>query len=166
MAIWSNYITFRHHFSTSLVIDPLTGYEEWPLAMVRANGFTDLALPRPILVASFKLTVNPLTPGDPDSGADDAVAHVDEYNWYVSQRTDVAARQHLTVSQVTNKSGTLQFDITANAEEMIPALTDPLYVLTELDLHLLYRNVWVYCQRIGDDAIQQIELLTASTADL
>lgn len=133
--------------------------------MVGANGFTSNAVPRPFTIPVFKVTVNPTIAGDETSGAADAMAGVDEYNWYVSQRTDVVARQHLTVAQVANHSGTLQFNITANASEMIEGLTVST-VLDELQMHLLYRNVWIYCQRISDDAIQQIELLTAIAADL
>lgn len=164
MAIWPNFTTFRHHFSVTGTPDPLTGYEEWPNDYVRINSFTTFNLPRPITQPSFTVTVNPASPGDL-IGADDAVAGTDEYNWYVAMRTDDTARQHLSVSQVANKSGTLQFGVTSVAEDLIPNVDGTTH-LDEIDLHLLYRNVWIYVQRVSDDAVQLIELLTASAADL
>jgi hypothetical protein len=48
MAIWPNYSTFRFRFSVTGIVDPITGYEEWPEANVNTAGFNTLTVPRPL----------------------------------------------------------------------------------------------------------------------
>lgn len=167
MAIWPNYTTFRHHFSVSGTPDPITGYEEWPLNKVRTGGFTTLNVPRPITQANFTVTCNGV--GSALIGADDAVLGVHEYNWYVSLRTDDPASQIITATQYSAaKSGTLQFGVnTTLAAKLlnVTSFTGTTKITSDLTLQLLYRNVWIYVQRVSDDAVQLVDLLRASTAD-
>ena len=167
MAIWPNYTTFRHRFSTSGTIDPITGYEEWPLAEVGSGGFTTFNVPRPMATAAFTVTCNGA--GSSVIGADDAVLGVDEYNWWVSLRSDVAAEQIVTVAQYSAaKSGTLQFGVNQTLARALlnsTTFTSATNLETDLVRQLLYRNVWIYVQRVSDDAVQVIDLLRASTAD-
>ncbi len=131
----------------------LDGKEQWPIANVRAGGFTGLDIPRPIVTTPFTITCN--------AGATDA-ADGTTYNWYVGQRSPLAADWFWTVTQPDDtKSGTIRFTASdlmvaefgggaasLNAERQIQAL----------------RKVYVYVQRQSDKAIQFAELYTASNA--
>lgn len=169
MAIWPNYTTFRHHFSVTGIVDPITGYEAWPDAYVNTAGFNTLNVPRPIDVGAFHVTCNPASAGDL-IGADDAVLGVADYHWWVSLRSDDPALQAITVVQDNaSKSGTLLFGFNvAKARALVanPGLTTATVLNDELTLYTLYRNVWVYAQRVSDDLIVARNLLDASLADL
>jgi len=132
----------------------LDGKEKWPLANVRAGGFTGLSIPRPIITAPIDITCN--------AGATD-IADGTTYTWYVSQRTPDANAWMWAVTQPdAAKSGSIRLSLTAyglaelgaaaatalNADHQIRAL----------------RKVFVYAQRASDKAIQLAELYTASNA--
>lgn len=169
MAIWPNYTTFRFQFSVTGVPDPITGYEAWPSANVNTVGFNTLSVPRPITAGAFHITCNPAVAGDL-IGSDDAVLGVADYNWWVSLRSDVVAEQAITVVQDNAaKSGTLLFGFNlANARTLLnnSALTTATALNDELMLYTLYRNVWVYAQRVSDDLVVARNLLDASVANL
>lgn len=169
MAIWPNYTTFRFQFSVTGVVDPITGYEAWPSANVNTVGFNTLGVPRPITVGAFHVTCNPAAPGDV-IGADDAVLGVADYNWWVSLRSDDPAAQAITVVQDNAaKSGTLLFGFNlANAKTLLndTDLTTATTLNDELRLYTLYRNVWVYAQRVSDNLIVARNLLDASLSNL
>lgn len=170
MAIWPNYTTFRFRFSVTGIIDPITGYEEWPEANVNTAGFNTLTVQRPITTGAFHITCNAAVPGNTTSGVADAVLGVADYNWWISLRSDDPALQAITVVQDDpTKSGTLLFGFNlplaktlVNNDDLL--LTTPL--TDELTIYTLYRNVWVYAQRVSDDLIVARNLLDASLADL
>jgi len=170
MAIWPDYSTFRFRFSVTGVPDAITGYEAWPAANVNTAGFNTLTVPRPITVGAFHVTCNAVTPGDTTSGAADAVLGVADYNWWVSLRSDDPALQAITVVQDdATKSGTLLFGFNLTKARILvnnPSLTTATLLNDELTLYTLYRNVWVYAQRVSDDLIVARNLLDASLSDL
>lgn len=170
MAIWPNYTTFRFQFSVTGVVDPITGYEAWPSANVNTVAFNTLTVPRPINVGAFHVTCNALTPGDTTTGDVDAVLGVADYNWWVSLRSDDPAAQAITVVQDNAaKSGTLLFGFNlANARTLLndSGLTTATTLQKDVHLYTLYRNVWIYAQRVSDDFIVARNLLDASLSNL
>ena len=141
------------------------GLELWPLALVRkaGSGFGD---------AGSTITGIPSTFGGETSffvscntGAADAAPGVDEYDWYLSQRSDDAAAQYLTIAQrsnigVNSYSGTVivasstlaatHFDLTSSADEPT--------------LRALFKRSHLYVRRRSDGAIQWVDIYTVMTA--
>lgn len=128
------------------------GFETWPVAQLRAGGFDDgiTGLPAvPNLSATIMLTCN--------AQGYDAVNGVDEYDWYVSQRSDETSGQFWAVSAAPgdagSRSGTIKLDATAVATTEYPAMT----LVTPAALSSCFRNVHVYCRRRSDGAIQWLD---------
>lgn len=145
---------------TMLYLSP-DGYEEWPgprsaeagrsSNLVRANGFDDGITGYPVWfseAALIDLTVNAL--------AADAVSGVDEYDWYLSQRTDDPSKQFLQINQVPGFSGSVQVAGTSLATselELTPGLP-----LNPDKMAEMWRHSYVYCRRRSDGAIQWLDL--------
>lgn len=129
------------------------GFETWPVAQLRAGGFDDgitFAPAIPDLTNSLLITCNAL--------AFDAVNGTDEFDWYVSQRSDEPAGQFWAVtaalSPLGSRSGTIKLDATAVATDEFPGMT----LVTPAALSGCFQNVHVYCRRRSDGAIQWLDL--------
>ncbi len=139
------------------------GYEEWPglfagqagrTNLVRANGFAGgfSGIPGSAVGQNFLVSVNGQAP--------DAVAGVDEYDWYLSQRTDDPAKQWLSCATAhflgaNTYSGTVLIATTALANaELGLGLT--LTVEQQIEV---FRFCHLYCRRRPDGAIQWVDLL-------
>lgn len=122
--------------------------------LVRSGGFdTGLAgTPVPYGGASFQVTAN--------GTATDGAPGTDEYDWYLSQRTDVVAKQYLTFAQKApaggnTYSGTVTIVHNALATSELGTLTTPsIEQTTEL-----FKHCDLYCKRLSDGAIQWVSLL-------
>lgn len=161
MAVIALFSNFRTIFSVTGTIG-VDGYPAWPLASVRASGFTSFGLPKPIVHLPFTVTANPASAGAV-IGNDDAIIGVDDYDWYVSQGTDVAAKQRLVVTQYSAaKSGTIQITGQKSVyDQIIPkasALQPPEVPLPEETALLMFKHVTIYVQKKSNNAIQVIHL--------
>lgn len=135
----------------------LDGMEKWPQDLVRANGFDDGFGPSatPFLQFPITLSVN--------GGVTDATAGT-SYTWYLSQRTPIAANQHFTMDHAdATKTGTVTLALTATAvsDAQLASATANVNVGQRITL---LNNVYIYCQRQSDKAIQRAHLLTLSDA--
>lgn len=157
---------------TSSFIDD-DGYDRWPLTYVRlaGSGFgaasgsgnpgsTITGVPTPYAGSPFTVTCNAV--------AADAVRGVDEYRWYLSQRTDTPASQHLDIYQLASTptqsfSGTVRIVHTALAQSAF-GFTGSSDFTPDM-VPLLFRNCHLYVQRISDNAIQWVDLLRAMTSE-
>jgi hypothetical protein len=144
--IVANFTTFRYVFSVTKVAD-VHGYEVWPTAKLRSGGFASLTLPTSLtFTLPFTLTCN--------GGAADSVPTSDEYDWYLSQRTDDPAAQLLSLTKPTGYSGSAVLDRTALGLSKFPDLSDT------SRRGLLLRTA-IYVQRRSDQAIQWADLHAA-----
>ncbi len=149
--IYTRYQDFRAGFA--LVGAPLAvdGFPEWPYAKLRTGGFANsITFDSPSSTVNLYSQVMNITCND---FAADAVAGVDDYDFFVSQRTDVIANQYFTVAvYAANRSGSIKLScVTANTALLLPGLTD--YRGDEA-LKLLFRDVAIYVQRRSDKAYQ------------
>lgn len=133
---------FRHRFATSPTLGP-GGYEVWPVALqdaalaISVDDGTNALLALPAI-----MSVN--------GGAADAVSGVDEYDWYLSQRTDDTAAQCLSLTSAAGTSSTVTLARTALGTSRYPSgSTD--------DMRKLYRHVCVYVSRKSDKAWNMID---------
>lgn len=148
--IIENYSTFRvlANPGGAIGVDGLTEFD--PMNM-RKNGFDGgIKFSSSIGNSPIVLTCNDETP--------DAVAGVDEFDWYVSQRTSVQANKPLTVDRFddlpTNSwSGRIRLDLRAWAAIEYP---DPYELET---VKVLFFAIDVYAIRRSDGAIQRIDLM-------
>lgn len=148
-------------------IDP-GGYERWPVDRVNpaVNGLgllTGLPTPWVPLVVPIVLRVN-------SSYVDDATPFVDEYDWFISQRTEDPAKQLLEFTEVPVSvsgdtfSGSMRMQITTlGFAETGAAIGVP---LTPFQTAQLFKNVDVYVKSLLGAAmlnIQYTNLLVYST---
>lgn len=144
-----DYSTFRHHFATAAAVD-VAGYEVWPVAKVRSGGFSGLQATLPTTLVSDPNTAFPFTITC-NAEASDAVKWTDEYDWYLSQRTDDPNKQMLTLYRIDNmpattESGRCGLTLTAVGLNAYPTLGAE-------KLHELFADVTVYVKRRSDNAI-------------
>ena len=137
------------------------GVEEFPSEfgttnLVRSGGFSGgiSGLPPPWDVVSY-VTVNSFTA--------DAAPFVDEYNWYLSQRTDDPALQYLqlnlplpTYGPPNTYSGTVSLYHTSFALTDLGVSGPSDFTMTII--RELYKNTALYCQRISDGSIQWVDI--------
>ena len=136
------------------------GYEKWPYQNVRKPGsaFGDLGstitgIPKPWPTFSFfAITCN--------GSAPDASPGVDEYDWYLSQRTEDLVAKPLIVSPVVGASGTIVIE--PEASNFGKTAGDP---LTPDDVVKVFKNCHLYVLRKIDGAIQWVDLLRAQVAN-
>lgn len=149
--ICPTYSVFRAVFALGGAATAADGMPEWPVASLRAGGFTGLVTPT-IAAYPFTITCN--------ADAADAVLGVHEYDWYLSQRTDVAASQYLTIEHdVPAKSGRVRINtVGANVARLLPGLSGAQLLTTDAQ-SAIFRNVHLYVHRRSDDAIQWIRLV-------
>lgn len=147
--IIADYSTFRSIANPGGSLAP-DGLTEFDPSMMRANGF-DGGIER-ISSISFplKLTCN--------GGDFDASPGVDEYDWYVSQGTSIAANKPLNVSRFdslpsTSYSGTILLQLESWA---IPEYPDPFDLST---VRVLFFGIDIYAIRRSDASIQRFDLM-------
>lgn len=146
-------------------LDP-DGYESWPVDLVRlpGSGFGN---------AGSTLTGLPKTPPfyshssytiSCNAGAADAVPGTDEYDWYVSQRTDDPTIQAISVDPAPLSGGdSFSGSVVLTFEPSLLNLAAP-PDLDSGDIVRVFKNVHVYVQRKSDKAIQWVDLLRNITA--
>ncbi len=168
----------RSLFATSATpVDP-DGFEPWPAANVNTTGFDpndgtanamrfwsegrSPALIRPIrnmpIYISVKDEREDLTPG------------VDEYDWYLSQRTDDPSVQMLSFTQKPRTggftySGTGILALTSYGVTQL-GLASATADLDEQTRRILFKNVFVYVQQKSDNLIQCVNILNYSEGKL
>lgn len=152
--IYTRYQDFRAGFGAGSPV-AADGFPTWPYSSLRASGFSGMAFSS-IMSSGFPFSASC------NVYAADAVAGVDDYDWYVSQRTDVIASHYFTVSAYSaNHSGSISVDVVdANVKLLIPALaslnSSALRAALKDDayLKLLFKDVAFYAQRRSDGAYQ------------
>jgi len=139
------------------------GIETWPILLVKTvagfglAGSTLTGIPKPLTtVIAITVTCN--------AGAADAALGVDEYDWYLSQRTDQLASQPLLMVQVPDSggqsfSGSVQIDINPTLGYL------PSGQLNSEDLIAIFKHCHLYVQRRADKAIQWVDLLKEMVAN-
>ena len=138
------------------------GVERWPIALVRSGGMGAITgVPTPFILVPFTCTVN--------ASAPDAAPWTDEYDWYLSRRTDDPTKQLLNmipkpVSGGNTYSGSVMIgeSTLAMSEIGFSGITD----FTPDKVPALMKYCHLYCRRRSDGAIQWIDLLRAMTADV
>ena len=142
------------------------GSPSWPVSAVRmtGSGFGDAGstltgIPTPYLGASFEVTCN--------AGANDAVLGVDEYDWYLSQSTDIPASKYLSIVQkpavgLLSYSGSVQIVHTALAVSQLGLTIPP----SQEVRHTLFRFADLYVRQRTDGAIQWVNLLQRMDANV
>lgn len=135
------------------------GVWTWPIDLVRkvGSGFGDAGS-----------TLTGVTPWyDPggsleiscNTGAPDAVFGVDDFDWYLSQRTDEQARQYLEIENFPadggeSFSGFVRIRNAALADTFAPNAPS----ITPQVLKRLFRYAHLYVRRRSDGAIQWVDL--------
>jgi hypothetical protein len=145
-----DFTTFRLYFGAVTATVDDDGYETWPVALVRANGFDGgfTGIPRPI--TSFPLTIS-INGGAVDGG--------NAFDWYLSQRTDDPTSQYLSIAHPSAmQSGTVVLSITAHGavELGLTLITDP---VNEDQVREALKHCTLYVRRKSDSAIQGAHLL-------
>ncbi len=132
------------------------GRRSWPVADVRKSGFDSgiTGATENISVATaFDLTA--------DAGPD-SVLGTDEYNWYVSQRTDVPADQEFTITQKPNDgSGSYSGVINVAFANQTPG--DPL-TAEQVNQIFKHTTVYVVLSKSGDPNEGDIQVLNLHRA--
>jgi hypothetical protein len=147
-----NYPTFRTVFAPAPGEVGADGYLIFPgTSKLRTGGFTGMVTPT-ISAYPFAITCN--------AEASDAVLGVHEFDWYLSQRTDVVANQYLTIEHdVPAKSGRVRLNIVnANVAKLLPGLSGA-GLLTASSLSTIFRDVHLYVSRRSDRAYQWIRMV-------
>lgn len=146
--IVQRYQDFRAAFALAGAAISLDGFETWPTAKLRAAGFSSLATPT-ITAYPIALTCN--------AGAADTVPNTHEYDWYLSQRSDVVGGQYFAISMPDpSKSGSVSIALQAgNVAKLLPGLSGA-DLLTTSSLALLFKSVALYVSRRSDKAYQWI----------
>lgn len=150
--IVSNYSTFRALFATTTT-RALDGFELWPSASLEASGFDDgfTGIDTPIL--SFPITIS----------VDGLANGAEAYHLWLSQRTEVAADQYLSIALASGKSGSWTISLTSKCVSDL-GLGGATSTVTPDQLVEILRNCHVYVQRISDNAIQWVDLLRSTLA--
>ena len=97
--------------------------------------------------------------------ANDAVPGADEFDWYLSQRTDAAAFQLLTIS-VYNPGGGNTASGTVTLFRTALSITEigPVTAQTPQRAEDLFRHTYLYVRRRSDRSIQWVDLQKAQVA--
>ena len=149
-------------------IDDGDGVDRWQLEKVRetGSGFGDAGstmtgVAAPVSVAGGSdLTAN--------AGASDAAAYTDDYDWFVSQQTQVHASRFLDVSEVTESDGLTPISGTINIAASAVAVSEftiDAAGFTAEQLANVYRDSYAYVMRLSDGAIQLLDLTGAVLGD-
>lgn len=126
------------------------GLPEWPIALLRANGFDGgFEIENPDALP-FRVSCN--------EGAPDAVENVDEFDWFVSQGAESGGPFELsraTSLDPVSLSGSIVLSLSAWAAALYPT---PFDVST---IEVLFFAVDLYVRRRSDGAIQRLDLRRA-----
>jgi hypothetical protein len=143
-----DYRAFRILANPGGTLDAL-GLPEWPVASMRASGFDDGITVSSTSAFPMVLSCNAL--------AADSVTSVDEFDWFVSQRTEVSGSEPFVVAKYTpdtdTYSGSISLTLAAWASTEYPDPWD------ESMARVLFFAVDVYVRRKSDGAIQRLDLL-------
>jgi hypothetical protein len=120
------------------------GYELWPSANLQTATFTGIDTP----ITEFPITISV------DSGANGS----EVYHAYLSQRTDDAASQYLSIAVTSGKSGSWDISLTSLAVDAL-GLDDPTDSLNLSQLTQALKYVTLYTSKISDQTIRYVELL-------
>lgn len=131
------------------------GLETWPYENMRANGFDGGITGFPSIYTGGQLILTC------NGGAADAAQYVDEYDWYLSQRTDDPVNQPLTIVQKpltggNTYSGTVIIDISQSGYDLAGTST-----IRADEIALIFKHCHLYVQRYpvgGSKAIQWTDL--------
>jgi hypothetical protein len=141
-----------------------SGWEQWPVEYMRVGD----------TAATFDggITGYGATPYDggaialsANATAADAAYGVDEYDWYLSQRTDVPASQYLSIVQgadgvgPVSHSGSCVITPTALAEAKFGFSVSGGVPIDPDITRMLFRGCDIYVRRISDQAIQRADML-------
>lgn len=141
-------------------------YPTFAIGSVRAagSGFGDtgttiVGFPTPIDLSSgnysMEITCNSF---DPDAGFG-----VDEYNWYLSRRTEDTTKQFISIAQKApdsdTYSGTVIITPTALAISFLASVDGPKN--TPPVIRRCFKNMHLYVRRLSDGAIQWVDLYRA-----
>jgi len=136
------------------------GLETWPTQSLRINGFNNtLAGVRKPGVAGIPMVVTA------NNYQADAVFNADEYDWYLSQRSDLAANQAFTIVQRPNV-GFVSFSGTVHIALLFAKfgkLGNERF--SPSDIIRFFKHTHLYVQRRSDKAIQWVDLLRKLTAN-
>lgn len=128
------------------------GRERFPVALVRANGFTGgiTGIPQPAYNDSIiTATCN--------SSFADAIAGTPDFDWYLSQRTDVVANQPMTITQTPDSGG----NSFSGSVRLIVLPDDGVYgddAISDVDRVRIFKYCHLYVRRRSDGAIQWIDI--------
>ena len=187
----SQFNSFRTIFAAPGATTDPDGNKAWPLHLMRANfndgifGMTRAAsLVIPIhewrLDLTYRIGIANYSGNESAPYTADAVPGVDEYDWWVSQRTSVDADMYLQVLQGRPDVGAPPGATYSGALLLVPTprfytdlgfpsnIDDPTDVLpgfSEAHSRILLKNVHVYCRRRSDGAIQWCDVYTESLKD-
>ena len=145
--IIENYSTFR---SIANVGGPVAsdGLTEFDPTLMRSGGFSGGLVLSSTSAFPIVVTCN--------ANASDSVAGIDEYDWFVSQRTSIAADKPFTVSRKdtapNTHSGRIELALSAWASA---EYSDPFDVSAA---RVLWFGVDIYAIRRSDNAIQRIDM--------
>ena len=153
--IIQRYQDFRNIFATTTTVAN-DGFYVWPVANVGQAGFTGLT--RSTVPVTFPITLHATGSLNADSSFG-----VDEFDWYLSQRTDDPSDQYLSITVVTpttvSYSGSIQISKTSLGTATYPGVTED-------DLIGLFRHVDIYVQKRSNNLIQHAIPLNSLLADL
>ena len=152
MAIYTTYSQFRAGFSSGAI--GLDGFKLWPGSSVAAPGTLTMGA----TIAAFPFTISV-------GGTNDAVAGVDEYDWYLSQRSDVTTKQYLSVSRNDPLPNTMSARISVNITALATGLQYGTIPLSIKDILALFTDVEVYVLTKATGAIRHMALLDKLTSD-
>ncbi len=127
------------------------GMETWPLAKSSVWSGNMQWPPGGSVSLPDVLTVNGL--------GEDAVYGVDEWDWYLSQRTDDPAKQYFSLTQEIGMSGTVTLDTTALFDDMYPDGFSPQAVQE------VFKNVDLYVQKRSDKGWARFNLFEQYTRE-
>ena len=150
MTVLASYTELRACFATTLDRAG-DGFEEWPSEELEAGGFT----------GGFTGVAAPIAAFPIDVSVDGSANGSEAYHAYLSQRTDDAASQSFTIVRTSGKSGTWTIALTSFGATSVGLGSTTAPVSVD-QLTKLLKHVYLYVQRISDDAIQFLDLTRES----
>jgi hypothetical protein len=131
-----------------------SGHPKWPVSGVIYEGEPGfhLAMPtQPTLVANIYA----------NSGVFDAVNGVDEFDWYLSQRTDDLSLQMIAISRLNEDVATRSGGVAVGPSARAFSTYGPSVVWPTPEQALkIFRDVWIYVRRRSNGHIMRGGFLT------
>jgi hypothetical protein len=153
MAIFTTYAQFRAGFNPFTPVGA-DGFKSWSGGDVVTPV---LEIPTTIIELPFLIIVN--------NTINDAVAGVDEWDWYLSQRTDNSARQYFTVDRADELPNTRSGRIAVNVSALATGLGYGNIPMSTTEILALFTDVEVYARERATGFIHHASLLEALTGD-